>query len=84
MYYSIYFINFDQLFEKVNIPKDISEHLCLDTTFLSGHFPITHCSLYNKAFYLFPGKRDVSVFSKARFRRLPLKGKYVLENLSTL
>ena len=47
MYYSIYDINLDQLFQKVNIPKDISghvfdtisEHMCSDTTFLSGQNP---------------------------------------------
>ena len=47
MYYSIYYINLDKLFQKVNIPKDISGHMCLiryqntcsDTTFLSGQNP---------------------------------------------
>ena len=53
MYYSIYSINLDQLFQKVNIPG----HMCLiryqNTCVLIRHFsvakiPITHCSLYNK------------------------------------
>ena len=57
MYYSIYYINLDQLYQKVNIPKAISGHMCLiryqNTCFLIRHFsvakiPITHCSLYNK------------------------------------
>ena len=60
MYYSIYYINLDQLFQKVNIPKAISGHMCLiryqNTCVLIRHFsvakiPITHCSLYNKLFY---------------------------------
>ena len=64
MYYSIYYINLDQLFQKVNIPKAISGHMCSDT--ISEHMcsehmcsdirthvscakiPITHFSLYNK------------------------------------
>ena len=36
---SIYYINLDQLFQKVNIPKAISGHMCSDTTFLSGQNP---------------------------------------------
>ena len=60
MYYSIYYINLDQLFQKVNIAKDISGHMCLipyqNTCVLIRHFsvakiPITHCSLYNNFFY---------------------------------
>ena len=60
MYYSIYYINLDQLFQKVNIPKAISGHMCLiryqNTCVLIRHFsvaktPITHCSLYNKCLY---------------------------------
>ena len=47
MYYSIYYRNLDQLFQKVNFPKDIrthvfdtiSEHMCSDTTFLSDQNP---------------------------------------------
>ena len=47
MYYSIYYINLAELFQKVNIPKvisghvfdTISEHMCSDTTFLSGQNP---------------------------------------------
>ena len=47
MYYSIYYINLAQFFQKVNIPKvisghvidRISEHMCSDTTFLSGQNP---------------------------------------------
>ena len=39
MYYSIYYINLDQLFQKVNIPKNTSGHMCSDTTFLSGQNP---------------------------------------------
>ena len=48
MYYSIYYINLDQLFQKVNIPKaisghmcsdTISEHMCSDMPFLSGQNP---------------------------------------------
>ena len=31
MYYSIYYLNLDQLFQKVNIPKAISGHMCSDT-----------------------------------------------------
>ena len=60
MYYSIYYINLDQLFQKVNIPKDISGHM-LDTIsehviVLIQHFSvakisITHCSLYNICLY---------------------------------
>ena len=57
MYYSIYYINLSQFFQKVNIPKVISGHMCLirfqNTCVLIRHFsvakiPITHCSLYNK------------------------------------
>ena len=47
MYYSIYYINLAQFFQKVNIPKvisghvfdTISEHMCSDTTFLSAQNP---------------------------------------------
>ena len=47
MYYSIYYINLDQLFQKVNVPKAISrhmfdtilEHMCSHTTFISGQNP---------------------------------------------
>ena len=66
MYYSIYYINLDQLFQKVNIPKDISgsvfdtisEHMRSKTSFLSGQNPYTHCSLYNKLFYYMAGSRS--------------------------
>ena len=62
MYYSIYYINLDQLFQKVNIQKaisghahvfdTISEHMCSDTTFVSGQNPYnTHCILYNKLYF---------------------------------
>ena len=56
VYYSIYYINLAQFFQKVNIPKVISGHMCLiryqNTCVLIRHFsvakiPITHCSLYN-------------------------------------
>ena len=58
MYYSIYYIHLAQFFQKVNIPKVISGHMCLiryqNTCVLIRHFsvakiPITHCSLYNKS-----------------------------------
>ena len=47
MYYSIYYINLDQLFQKVNTPREISrhvfdtisEHMCSDTTYLGGQNP---------------------------------------------
>ena len=49
MYYSIYYINLDQLFQKVNINSKghirtdvfdtISEHMCSDMTHLSGQNP---------------------------------------------
>ena len=60
MYYSIYDINLAQFFQKVNIPKVISGHMCLiryqNTCVLIRHFsvakiPITHCILYNKKVY---------------------------------
>ena len=60
IYYSIYYINVAQFFQKVNIPKVISGHMCLiryqNTCVLIRHFsvakiPITHCSLYNKGSY---------------------------------
>ena len=58
MYYSIYYINLAQLFQKVNIPKVISGHMCLiryqnTCVLMIRHFsvakiPITHCILYDK------------------------------------
>ena len=59
MYYSIYYINLAQFFQKVNISKVISGHMCVigyqNTCVLIRHFsvakiPITHCSLYNKGY----------------------------------
>ena len=69
MYYSIYYINLDQLLQKVNIPKAISGHMCLiryqNTRVLIRHFsvaktPITHCSSYNNLFYvmIYPGHEE--------------------------
>ena len=58
MYYSIYYINLDQLFQKVNIAKAISGHMCLiryQNTFVLiqnlsvAKIPFTHCSLYKSS-----------------------------------
>ena len=38
MYYSIYYINLDQLFQKVNIPKAISGHMHVFDTILEHVF----------------------------------------------
>ena len=39
MYYSIYYIKLDQLFQKVNIPKFGYQDTCSVTTILSGQNP---------------------------------------------
>ena len=71
MYYSIYYINLDQLFQKVNIPKDISGHMCLiryqNMCVLIRHFSvakisITHCSLYNnRGYYMAARSYEISL-----------------------
>ena len=78
MYYSIYYINLAQFFQKVDIPKVISGHMCLiryqNTCVLIRHFsvakiPIVHCSLYNKAIY--PADRlQLSTPQRTRSRKI--------------
>ena len=52
MYYSIYYINLDQLFQKVNIPKAISGNMCPDILIIKpleySLFEITDLNLCNK------------------------------------